>query len=149
MSLVWLMQYVILPLLALAAILTFIRLSRGPTLPDRVIALDLLATFGIAMLAAYALVTKETAYLDVGLLLALVSFMGTVAFGTICNGGMPDVDRLPVYSGCDWNFVSLVSRDRHPADARPYAALRSQPKPRPWAWVAYSSPRHCNSRIYR
>lgn len=80
MSLAWLMQYLVLPLLTGAAILTFVRLARGPSLPDRVIAFDLLAAFGIAILAAYAVVTGEPVFLDVGLLLALVSFLGTVAF---------------------------------------------------------------------
>ena len=80
MSLVWLLEMFVLPLLTLAAILAFIRLARGPSLPDRVIAFDLLAAFGIAILAAYSVVTGQPAFLDVGLLLALVSFLGTVAF---------------------------------------------------------------------
>jgi multicomponent Na+:H+ antiporter subunit F len=75
----WLMQIVVLPMLALAVLLTFIRLAIGPTLADRVIALDLLATFGIAILAAFSVATDQTTLLDVGLLLALVSFLGTVA----------------------------------------------------------------------
>jgi multicomponent Na+:H+ antiporter subunit F len=80
MTLPWLMQTVVLPLLALAVVLTFVRLARGPSLPDRVIAFDLLATLGIAILAAYAAATGQTAFLDVSLLLALVSFLGTIAF---------------------------------------------------------------------
>jgi multicomponent Na+:H+ antiporter subunit F len=80
MNLIWLMQVAVMPLLSVAVILAFVRLVRGPTLPDRVIAFDLLATFGIAILAAYSVVTGQAAFLDVGLLLALVSFLGTVAF---------------------------------------------------------------------
>ncbi len=75
MNLGWLLELFVLPMLALAAMLTFVRLARGPSLADRVIAFDLLAAFGIAMLAAYSVVTGETAFLDVGLLLALVSFL--------------------------------------------------------------------------
>jgi multicomponent Na+:H+ antiporter subunit F len=74
------MQVVVLPLLSLAVLLTFVRLARGPSLPDRVIAFDLLATLGIAVLAAYSVATDQPAFLDVGLVLALVSFLGTVAF---------------------------------------------------------------------
>jgi multicomponent Na+:H+ antiporter subunit F len=77
----------VLPLLTLAAILAFLRLARGPSLPDRVVAFDLLAVFGIAILAAYSVVTGETAFLDVGLLLALVSFLGTVAFARYLERG--------------------------------------------------------------
>lgn len=80
MNIPWLMQAIVLPLLALAVVLTFVRLARGPSLPDRVIAFDLLATLGIGILAAYAMATGQAAFLDVGLVLALVSFLGTVAF---------------------------------------------------------------------
>ena len=80
MTIPWLMQAIVLPLLSLAVVLTFVRLARGPSLPDRVIAFDLLATLGIGILAAYAVATDQPAFLDVGLVLALVSFLGTVAF---------------------------------------------------------------------
>ena len=80
MTIPWLMHVIVLPLLSLAVVLAFVRLARGPSLPDRVIAFDLLATFGIAILAALAVATDQPAFLDVGLLLALVSFLGTVAF---------------------------------------------------------------------
>lgn len=75
-----LMNWLVLPLISLSAILCVVRLVRGPSLADRVIAFDLLATLGIALLAAYAVATSEKAYFDVGLLLALLSFLGTVAF---------------------------------------------------------------------
>ena len=87
MNIAWLMLVVVLPLLALAVLLTFARLARGPSLPDRVIAFDLLATLGIGILAAYAMATGQTAYLDVGLVLALVSFLGTVAFAHYMQRG--------------------------------------------------------------
>lgn len=80
MTIPWLMQVIVLPLLSLAVLLTFVRLARGPSLPDRVIAFDLLATLGIAILAAYSVATDQRAFLDVGLVLALVSFLGSVAF---------------------------------------------------------------------
>ncbi|GAB4462078.1 MAG: hypothetical protein Kow0031_40850 [Anaerolineae bacterium] len=71
---------VILPLLTIAILLIFARLLRGPSLPDRVIALDMIATLGIGVVGVYALVTNQPAYLDVALLLALLAFLGTVAF---------------------------------------------------------------------
>ena len=80
MTIAWIMQTIVLPLMSLAILLAFVRLARGPSLADRVIAFDLLATFGIATLAAYSVVTGQIAYLDVGLMLALVSFLATVAF---------------------------------------------------------------------
>lgn len=80
MTLVWLASYVVLPLLMFAIVLVFGRLVRGPSVPDRVVAFDLLASIGVAVLATYALVTDQVAFLDVGLVLALVAFLGTVAF---------------------------------------------------------------------
>ena len=72
--------YGIMPVLALAIVLAFTRLVRGPSLPDRVVALDLLNTLGIGIIAAYAIATGQPAFLDVAIAMALISFLGTVAF---------------------------------------------------------------------
>jgi multicomponent Na+:H+ antiporter subunit F len=71
---------VILPVLSLALLLTFARLLRGPSLPDRVIALDMTATLSIGVVAVYALATGQPALLDVAIVLALLVFLGTVGF---------------------------------------------------------------------
>jgi multicomponent Na+:H+ antiporter subunit F len=69
-----------LALIGLALILTFVRLARGPTLPDRVVALDLMGVLAVGMLAAYAVATDQPVLLDPATVLALVGFLGTVAF---------------------------------------------------------------------
>ena len=69
-----------LTLLALAAVLTFIRLVRGPTLPDRVIALDLIGVLIVCTLVVVAASTAQRAFLDVAIVIALISFVGTVAY---------------------------------------------------------------------
>jgi multicomponent Na+:H+ antiporter subunit F len=69
-----------LTMLALAAVLTFIRLVRGPTLPDRVIAIDLIGVLTICLLVVVAASTAQQAFLDVAMVLALISFVGTVAY---------------------------------------------------------------------
>lgn len=69
-----------LTLLALTIALTFIRLYKGPSLPDRVVALDILTTVGIAITAVYAIITDCPVILDVATILALISFLGTIAF---------------------------------------------------------------------
>jgi multicomponent Na+:H+ antiporter subunit F len=71
---------VILPMQCLAALISLVRLVRGPSLPDRVVALDFLATLIIGIAAAYAVATERTAYLSTAVILALVAFLGTVAF---------------------------------------------------------------------
>jgi multicomponent Na+:H+ antiporter subunit F len=65
--------------LGVALFLAFLRLVRGPTLPDRVVALDLIAVLTVALIALYAIATNERILLDTAIVLALISFLGTVA----------------------------------------------------------------------
>jgi multicomponent Na+:H+ antiporter subunit F len=71
---------VALGLVGLALALTFVRLVWGPTLPDRVVALDLMGVLSVGMIAAYAVATDRPGLLDPASVLALVGFVGTVAF---------------------------------------------------------------------
>ena len=56
------------------------RLLVGPTLPDRVVALDMISTLLVVFLVLFRMVTGVNAYIYVALGLALISFLGTVAF---------------------------------------------------------------------
>ncbi|MFO7168193.1 MAG: cation:proton antiporter [Chloroflexota bacterium] len=67
-------------MLSCAMVMAFIRLVRGPTLPDRVMALDLFAVLSTAFLTVYAIDTEQQVFLDVAIVLALIAFLGTVAF---------------------------------------------------------------------
>lgn len=69
-----------LVILGLTGLLVVRRLYLGPTIADRVIALDIFSAVGVAIIAVYAVVTKQDLVLDVALILALLSFLGTVAF---------------------------------------------------------------------
>lgn len=80
MSLTGLILFVVLPILGASAALVLYRLLIGPTLPDRVVALDLLTMQLFGVLVALALYDDESALMDVALILALVAFIGTVAF---------------------------------------------------------------------
>jgi multicomponent Na+:H+ antiporter subunit F len=71
---------VALTMLAAATVLTFIRLAKGPTLPDRVIAIDLIGVLLVCLLVLMAGVTAQQAFLDVAMVVALISFVGTVAY---------------------------------------------------------------------
>ena len=71
---------VALTMLAAAAVLTFIRLAKGPTLPDRVIAIDLIGVLLVCLLVLMAGLTAQQAFLDVAMVVALISFVGTVAY---------------------------------------------------------------------
>ena len=67
-------------LLGLAVVFAFVRLARGPSLPDRVVALDFIAAVGVAFCALAAIAFELAVLLDVAMLVALISFVGTVAF---------------------------------------------------------------------
>lgn len=62
-----------------ALVLATVRLLRGPTLPDRVVALDLISILLVAVLTLFSVSSQVEAYLDAAIVLALVAFLGTVA----------------------------------------------------------------------
>ena len=69
-----------LTMLALGAGLTFVRLVRGPSLPDRVISIDLIGILIVCVLVVMAGDSGQQAFLDVAMVIALISFVGTVAY---------------------------------------------------------------------
>lgn len=87
MNLQNLIFFFIMPMLSLAMLCAFVRLVRGPSLPDRVVALDLMTTLVIGIVGVYSVATGQSAYLDVAIVLALIAFMGTVAFAYYIQRG--------------------------------------------------------------
>lgn len=67
-------------LLAIAIVLTFVRILRGPSLADRVVGFDLLAAAAIGLIVIAAIQYNEPVFIDVALILALMAFVSTVAF---------------------------------------------------------------------
>jgi multicomponent Na+:H+ antiporter subunit F len=67
-------------LLVFALVLAFFRLVRGPSLADRVVAFDLITLVSVGILATYAIASDQDALLDVAIILALITFVATVAF---------------------------------------------------------------------
>lgn len=55
------------------------RLAKGPSLPDRVVALDMMTVAIVAFCGLAAISSGDPAFLDVALVLALVGFLATVA----------------------------------------------------------------------
>lgn len=74
------LYYIILPILVVSILLIFIRFVKGPTISDRVVAVDLLVTSGIGIIAVYSILTSQPTFLDIALILALIGFLGTVAY---------------------------------------------------------------------
>jgi len=80
----------------LAVLLAVVRLVRGPTQADRVIAQDVLFAVGVAMCVAAALVTRSTAFLDVALGLAITGFIAGIGWARLIirapRGGVNGTD---------------------------------------------------------
>ena len=76
-----------LAMVALGAILAFARLMRGPTLPDRVIAIDLIGVLIVCTLVVVASTNAMAVFLDVAIFIALISFVGTVAYARYVERG--------------------------------------------------------------
>lgn len=67
-------------LLLLGMIGSFVRMVRGPSLADRVVALDMITVLMVGFAGVYVVATGRDAFLDVAVVLCLVGFLGTVAF---------------------------------------------------------------------
>lgn len=80
MSLEAYFDFVILPILTISVLLVFIRLFKGPSVVDRVMALDLIITIGIGIITVYSIRQEQEVLLDVAIILALIAFLGTIAF---------------------------------------------------------------------
>jgi multicomponent Na+:H+ antiporter subunit F len=74
-------------ILGLGMLLAFGRLVRGPSLPDRVVAADVLATMMIGALVVAAITTSQSFLLDIALAIALVVFLGTIALAMAIERG--------------------------------------------------------------
>lgn len=75
-----LVQTVAFAFITIAMFLALWRIIRGPTLADRVVALDLMATLAVGFITVYAVMAGQTMFLDIAIVLALIAFLGTVAF---------------------------------------------------------------------
>ena len=78
---------IVLVVLGLSLVMAFGRLVRGPALEDRALALDLISTMSVAVAAVIAIRFRSTVYLDVAVVLALIAFIGTVAFARYLERG--------------------------------------------------------------
>lgn len=57
----------------------FIRLVKGPSLPDRVVALDMMTVLIVSFCGLYAILSEQSAFVDVAIVVAVIGFLATVA----------------------------------------------------------------------
>jgi multicomponent Na+:H+ antiporter subunit F len=78
---------IVFVVLIISMFLAFVRLVLGPSLPMRVVALDLMASVAVGFIAMDAVATGQPLFLDVAVALALIAFLGTVAFAHFIEKG--------------------------------------------------------------
>lgn len=74
-------------LVAIALIGLIYRLVKGPSAPDRVIALDSIGVSVIALVGLFSIYVGSNFFIDIALLLAILSFIGTIAFSKFIEKG--------------------------------------------------------------
>ncbi|MYL22453.1 pH regulation protein F [Halomonas alkaliantarctica] len=79
-------------IMSLALILVFVRIVRGPSLPDRVVALELFSTTVVGLVAVYTIKTDVASFLDAAIVIALMGFLATIGFARFLERGGPRDD---------------------------------------------------------
>lgn len=79
---------VLFAVLLLAIILGLYRLIKGPTNADRIVALDILTTATVVLIAFLAWYFQRIIYLDIALVYAVLSFIAVIVLGRYLEGGV-------------------------------------------------------------
>ena len=74
--------YTAFAFLMMAMIITLFRLLNGPSINDRIAAMDLIASIIMGVILVYAVLIQNAIYFDVPLIISLISFIGTIAVST-------------------------------------------------------------------
>jgi multicomponent Na+:H+ antiporter subunit F len=69
-------------LLLTALVLAFIRLIKGPSVNDRIAAMDLIASIVMGFILVYSVMVNNAVYFDAAMIISLISFIGTIAIST-------------------------------------------------------------------
>jgi len=75
-------------ILMICIILSIIRAVIGPTMPDRVVALDTINTLMVAIMIVLSVAYKEMIFVDVAIVYALLSFVATLYIAKYLEGGI-------------------------------------------------------------
>jgi len=71
---------IVFAIMSLALVMALIRVLIGPTLPDRVVALELMVSITVGMIATYSIATGVSDFIDVAVVLALTAFLAAIGF---------------------------------------------------------------------
>ena len=81
-------EIIFIIVIGLGIIFCLLRLIKGPTAADRVVALDTLSTITTALLVILGFVFKRYVYLDVALVYALLTFIGAIVVARFLEKGI-------------------------------------------------------------
>jgi len=82
------MIYIFFGVITLALVLSGIRFVLGPTISDRVVALDTLTTISTALLVLLGLFFNRYIYIDVALIYGVLGFVGVLTIARYLEGGL-------------------------------------------------------------
>ena len=72
--------FIVFPLLSATLVLGFTRLLLGPTLPDRIIAFELISITAAGIIVVSAIANDQAVLVDVASAWAIISFLSVIAF---------------------------------------------------------------------
>lgn len=79
-------------IMGLTLVLSFVRVVRGPSLPDRVMALELFSTTVVGLVGVYAIQSGVASFLDAAIVIALMGFLAAIGFARFLERGGPRDD---------------------------------------------------------
>lgn len=74
--------YLAMGILVVALLIVFVRIFKGPSIQDRIVGLDQTASIAMGFILIYGMMTEKDIYFDIPIIIALISFIGTVAIST-------------------------------------------------------------------
>ena len=81
-------ETIFLIIIGMAIFLCLLRMLKGPTAADRAVALDTLSTVTAALLVLMGYIFKRYIYLDVSLVYAVLTFVGSIAIARFLEKGI-------------------------------------------------------------
>ncbi|MFS0727395.1 Na(+)/H(+) antiporter subunit F1 [Paenibacillus sp. 1P07SE] len=80
--------YIALLILSIATLTCLFRVIKGPSMPDRVVALDTIGINLIGIVTILSIMYRTQAYLELILLIGILAFLSTVAFSKFIQRGV-------------------------------------------------------------
>ena len=111
--------YASLAVLSLSVLVAFGRVLRGPSLADRVVAIDFASYITMGFLGTYAILSGRETYIDAALVLGLLAFIGTIALARYIEGRSETQQHAGAYERGEYSAGTHVGGVRSHEEGRP------------------------------